>query len=131
MPPGPDALLSFVWARVHGLSADYHVAASTRLTGNSVPLGYAPAWDVIRWAKSRGARYFDFGGITDGHYGDSADALGGIYDFKRYFTQDVVVVVEEWVLEPSGQKARVANFVSINARRIREIVHRMSASYEQ
>lgn len=131
MPPDPDALLSFVWGRVHGVSADYHVAASTRLAGSNVPLGYAPAWDVIRWAKSRGARYFDFGGITDGHHGDSADALGGISDFKRYFTQEVVVVGEEWILEPSGQKAKVANFVSGNARRIREIMHRMSPLFKQ
>jgi lipid II:glycine glycyltransferase (peptidoglycan interpeptide bridge formation enzyme) len=74
-----------------------------------MPLAYPLAWDVIRWAKRIGARSFDFGGITLGTHGDDEDRLGGISDFKRYFTTERARVGQEWILEPHPLKAAVAH----------------------
>jgi hypothetical protein len=115
---GTDSLVAFAWARHHGDHADYAVAASTRTPDVKIPLGYGPAWDLIRWAKRNGATWFDFGGITSGHFGDG-DALGGISDFKRYFSRQVVAVSDEWVLEPRPLQARLATALSATAAWVR------------
>jgi lipid II:glycine glycyltransferase (peptidoglycan interpeptide bridge formation enzyme) len=72
---------------------------------------YAVVWDLIRWAKENGARFFDFGGITVGSHG-SNDPLGGISDFKRYFSERVVEVGAEWSFEPRPLQAYAARMVS-------------------
>ena len=108
---GPSALLSFAWSRHHGDHADYAVAASTRTTDINLPLGYAAAWDLICWAKRNGAKWFDFGGITSGTFGGN-DPIGGISDFKRYFSKQIVTVADEWVFEPHPLRAKLANTVS-------------------
>jgi hypothetical protein len=122
---GPESLLAYAWGRVHGDHADYAAAASTRQMDFKMPLGYALAWDLICWAKMRGATWFDFGGITPGHFG-KADPLGGISDFKRYFSKEVVTVGEEWILEPHPLKAKLAGIVSTGADWVRKTAPRRS-----
>jgi hypothetical protein len=109
---GPESLLAFAWGCAHGDHAHYDAAASTRNTDLRLPMAYALAWDLVCWAKRTGARWFDFGGITDGHFGDADDRLGGISDFKRYFSKDVVDVGGEWVFEPSAARAGIAKAIS-------------------
>jgi hypothetical protein len=111
---GADALLAFAWGRNHGDHVDYAVAASTRLTDLKLPLGYAPAWDLMCWAKRNGAAWFDFGGITAGTRRDD-DPLGGISAFKRYFSGQAVTVAAEWMLEPAPVRATLANLISSGA----------------
>lgn len=103
----PESLLAFAWSRYNGDDADYAVAASTRAPDLKLPLGYAPVWDLICWAKRSGANWFDFGGISSGSHG-SADPLGGISDFKRYFSKDIVTVGEEWTFDARPARALLA-----------------------
>lgn len=109
---GPEALLAFAWGQNHGDSVEYATAASTRDTTLKVPMVYALAWDLIRWAREAGAAHFDFGGISPGTHGDAGDRLGGISDFKRYFTQQEARVGDEWVFEPAPVRAALARAVS-------------------
>lgn len=108
---GPEALLAFAAGYLHGDHAEYATAASTRRTDLKLALSYGLAWELMRWAKAAGAAWFDFGGITAGTHADAQDRLGGISDFKRYFSRDVLDVADEWVLEPSPVRARLAAFV--------------------
>ncbi len=108
---GPAALLAFAWGCAHGDHVHYSRAASTRDTDLRMPLMYPVVWDLMRWAKRGGARHFDFGGITVGNH-QSADPLGGISDFKRYFSGRVVQVGAEWSFEPRALHASAARLVS-------------------
>ena len=112
---GPDSLLAFAWSCMNGDYAHYDAAASTRNTDLKLPLNYAVAWEHIRWAKANGARWYDFGGITAGRNGDQTDRLGGISDFKRYFSKHEIEVGGEWMLEPHWLRAKVARRVSAAA----------------
>lgn len=118
----PAALLSFAWGCNHGDHVTHTAAASTRRPGCNLPLSYAIAWDLILWAKHNGAQWFDFGGITEGSLG-TADSLGGISDFKRFFGSDVISVGEEWTLEPSRIKAQVSRLIGSTARWIDRLAH--------
>jgi hypothetical protein len=108
---GPERLLAFAWGCGHGDHVHYSRAGSTRATDLKMPLMYPVVWDLMRWARSEGARWFDFGGITMGSH-ESADPLGGISDFKRYFTGQVAHVGAEWSFEPRRLQARAAHVVS-------------------
>jgi hypothetical protein len=108
---GPQALLAFAWGCGHGDHIHYSRAASTRDTDLKIPLMYPVVWDLIRWGKSNGAVFFDFGGVTAGSY-DSEDRLGGISDFKRYFSKQVVEVGAEWAYEPRSLQMHAANVMS-------------------
>ena len=108
---GPESLLAFAWGCGHGDHVHYSRAASTRDTDLRMPLMYPVVWDLIRWAKRTGARYFDFGGITVGSH-RSDDPLGGISDFKRYFSGRVEQVGAEWSFEPRAVQAGAARFIS-------------------
>ncbi len=112
---GPKSLLAFMLSFFHGDHAQYHTAASTGASCLRMSLSYAVAWDLMRWAKSQGATWFDFGGITVGTQGDPDDPLGGISDFKRFFSKQVVDVGEEWTLEPSRVRAGLARGVGKGA----------------
>lgn len=103
----PASLLAFAWGRHHGDHAEYSVAASTRSADLKLPLGYAPAWDLMCWAKRSGATWFDFGGISAGNHG-SADPVGGISDFKRYFSKNMITVGEEWIFNAKPFRTRLA-----------------------
>lgn len=121
---GPESLVAFASALSHGSYVHYDASGATRSSGLRIPMSYALLWDLIQWAKANSAQHFDFGGITLGHLKDGQDALGGISDFKRYFTKNVVQVGAEWVLEPRPFRARVARTVSAAAERIRIALHR-------
>jgi hypothetical protein len=110
--PGPESLLAFAWGQNHGDVVEYATAASTRDTDLKLPMVYALAWDLIRWAKESGATHFDFGGISAGTHGDGGDRLGGISDFKRYFTEQAARVGDEWIFEPAPVRAALARAVS-------------------
>ena len=112
---GDAALLAFAWSHFHGDHASYETAASTRTTEAKIPLLYPLAWDLMVWAKGLGATWFDFGGVTDGSTA-SDDPLGGISDFKRGFSETVVVVGEDWELELAPRRARLARWVSAASR---------------
>jgi lipid II:glycine glycyltransferase (peptidoglycan interpeptide bridge formation enzyme) len=109
---GPEGLWAFALGYHHGDHVEYGVAGSTRETGGlRLPLGYALAWDLIRWARNTGAQWFDFGGITAGSRG-AGDPLRGISDFKRYFSREVVRVGAEWVYEPRPLRGAVARRIA-------------------
>ncbi len=116
-----DALLAFVVGYDHGDHVEYATAASDRPTDIRAPLGYALAWELIRWARARGVPWFDFGGVTRGSHGTSDDPRGGISDFKRYFSTNVVTVGAEWELRPHPASARVAGLVHRVARGMRRL----------
>lgn len=103
----PNLLLAFAWGRFHGDHVQYATAASTRSADLKVPMAYPLAWDLIQWAHQQAARHFDFGGLSEGSHG-SADPLGGISDFKRYFKGEPARVGDEWMLEPSRVAAGIA-----------------------
>lgn len=117
---GPESLLAFAWGVCHGDYAHYDAAGAAR-TGLRLSLAYPLLWDLICWAKRGSARWFDLGGVTPGHLNDGADALGGISDFKRYFTPCVVEVGGEWVLEPRPLRARLARAVGAAAAGLRRL----------
>jgi hypothetical protein len=104
-------LLAWTSGQRHGDCVIYAEAASSRPRDLRLPLGYALAWQVMRWAKEGGARWFDFGGITDGTHDDD-DPVGGISDFKRYFRGDERWVCDEWHYEPRPLRAAVAHALS-------------------
>jgi hypothetical protein len=105
---GADSLLAYAWGCRSGDAVFYSEAASTRDTGEQkIALAYGVMWDLIRWAKRAGAQLFDFGGVTRGSHGED-DSLGGISDFKRYFSQQIMEVREEWILDDHTMRARIA-----------------------
>jgi lipid II:glycine glycyltransferase (peptidoglycan interpeptide bridge formation enzyme) len=110
----PEALLAFAWGCSHGNCAHYDAAASTRNTELRMPLAYGLVWDLIVWAKNNGATWFDFGGVTEGSFG-SSDRLGGISDFKRYFSSTVLHIGGEWVYEPRWIRSQAARAISAGA----------------
>lgn len=113
---GPEALLAYAWGCHHGDHASYETAASTRATDLRLPMGYSLAWDLMSWARRHGATWFDFGGITDGSARrDDADALGGISDFKRAFSECVIEVGAEWLYEPRPARSALARAISRGA----------------
>ena len=109
---GPEALVAYALGLNHGTHAEYSVAASTRSTPLRIPMAYALAWELMRWGKGVGATWFDFGGVTPGEHGTGEDPTGGISDFKRYFTRDVVRVGELWSHEPHPIRAVLARGAS-------------------
>ncbi|MBS4021967.1 MAG: peptidoglycan bridge formation glycyltransferase FemA/FemB family protein [Dethiobacter sp.] len=57
---------------------------------------HAMNWERIAWAKSRGAKWFDFYGVP-GIVGES-HPLHGLYHFKQSFGGDYVSYIGEWDL---------------------------------
>ena len=117
----PSNMAAFGWVCNHGDHAEYRSAGSTKQSGQ-VPFGSLVLWEMIRWAKSTGAQWFDMGGVTLGEGDDSA--LEGISQFKMYFSHEVVEVGAEWVFEPAPVRARIGDFVSNSASRIRTWIKR-------
>lgn len=103
---GPESLLAYAWGCRSGEHVYYSEAASVRQTGEQkLALAYGVMWELIVWAKRTGARFFDFGGITRGTHTTDDDPLGGISDFKRYFSQQLVSVREEWIVNRHTKRA--------------------------
>lgn len=107
---GPDALVAFAWGCHHGDHATYAESASTRVSDMRIAVAYPMLWDLIRWANRTGASWFDLGGVTLGTATDG-DAFGGISDFKRFFSQEVVELGGTWVLPAHTLRARLAQWV--------------------
>jgi hypothetical protein len=99
---GEGPAVGFAMAFNHGEVAEYAFAGSAQLAGSSLPILYAPTWDLMRWARSLGARWWDFGGVPSPREGSQDDPRSGIADFKRYFGGEVMRVGGEWVYEPKG-----------------------------
>lgn len=111
------ALLGYVFGRRRGERVEYAAAASTRSPDLRAPLHYAPTWDLIRWARTTGAVWFDFGGVAvEGEAG--WHRMAGIARFKRSFSDNVVHVCTELALQPRPGLARVASFVSAAKRMV-------------
>jgi hypothetical protein len=91
--------LAFASAVLHGQVAEYAHAGSTRDPGVRIPLHYAPTWELMRWAKARGATAWDFGGVVDSSAPD--ETRDGIDQFKFSFSQQITRVGSEWVLQCS------------------------------
>ena len=113
---GPESIIAFSWACLHGDVVHYAAAASTRANDLKIPMTYPLVWDLMRWARRSGARRFDFGGITAGHQ-NGDDPLGGISDFKRYFTHDEVEVGQQWELELLPIRVAATRFAAAVVRR--------------
>jgi len=116
--PGADGsrqLVGFALGEFHGDHATYADAASAR-TGVSVSTTYAPAWELMKWARSQGAKAFDFGGIPP----EEADELSGIKSFKRYFSRTRVRVRQEWILDIAPLRSAIARAISSAADSIRQ-----------
>lgn len=115
----PSDLVGFAWGLHHGERVEYHTGASDRIPGVRLPILYPALWDLIKWGRQTGGRWFDMGGVTEGTLG-SNDALGGISDFKRGFTRVEVSLGEEWSFAPRPFRSRLAGWTTHVARRVRE-----------
>jgi GNAT acetyltransferase-like protein len=121
---GPDALLGYAWGCWNGQSVSYFAGGSCRPSDlHRVGIVYPLFWNLILWAKDMGATWFDLGGVTAGSL-DSGDPLGGISDFKRLFSKQMIDVAEDWVLEPRPVPARLAALVSTGATWLRRMSRR-------
>jgi Acetyltransferase (GNAT) domain len=116
----PEKMRAFAWACSHGDHVEYRAAGSSRSGDSRLPFGYILVWEMIRWAKSNGAEWFDMGGVTLNE--ESESALSGISDFKRFFSQNLIEVGAEWVLEPLPLRARIAKAVSKSAERVARLL---------
>ena len=85
----------------------------------NLAIAYTPLWDLIAWAKRSGATWFDFGGVSERAASSAHDPLGGISEFKRYFSAHIVEVGEQWILEPRRIRAMIARVVSAAVKRSR------------
>lgn len=122
---GPGAVLAFAWGCVQGRVAEYSESGSTRPDDMKVSTSYALMWDLISWARQSGAQVFDLGGVTGGNT-NSGDPLGGISDFKRFFSQREVEVGQQWLLEPHPARAAAARLISGGAGLLRRAASRIS-----
>jgi hypothetical protein len=113
----PENMGAFGWSLNHGDYVEHRAAGSTRQGDARIPYGYLLVWDMVRWAKSVGARWFDMGGVTVAD-GDE-NHLEGISRFKKYFSREVLEVGAEWVLEPAPLRAKVATAISNGTDRVR------------
>lgn len=120
---GPQSLISFALALNHGSVAEYAWAGSARPEDMKVPLLYAPTWQLMRWARDQGARWWDFGGITATGQDDD-DPRGGIHDFKRLFSRNVADVGSEMTLGLAPIREAVAGAVGRAASVLRRSVLR-------
>lgn len=109
--PGAAGLVAFAWGCCHGSYASYEAGGSVRRADlGSTPVGYAPVWDLIKWARANTtAAWFDLGGVSEREPGDTR---AGIAEFKRYFSDDLVEVSDEWRMEPHPVRAAIARLVS-------------------
>jgi hypothetical protein len=87
-------LVAFASGQWQGDHVSYGDGASTRV-GPGVPLGYGPIWGLVGWARVRGARRFDLGGVS-GDETHEGDALAGIDAFKRQLGGAEQTVSSEW-----------------------------------
>lgn len=109
-----DSLVAYAWGGLHGDYSGYDAGAAGRIAGVKLGFSYPLLWDLMCWAKAQGANWFDMGGVSAGGL-ESDDPVGGISDFKRYFSKDTARVAEDWTLEPRPSRLAVARMVSAGA----------------
>lgn len=122
---GPEALVAFALGLNHGDHVEYATGGSTRPRDLKMPLGYALVWDLMVWARSLGASWFDFGGIAANASDDGSRK--GIHDFKRAFGSNVVEVSQSWALEvrPAREAwVRLVSRLTEQLRRLRRLMAR-------
>ena len=107
----PESLVAYAWSGLHGDYAGYDAGAATRLPGINTGFSASLLWDLMVWAKARGACWFDMGGVSAGAT-NSDDPVGGISDFKRHFSEDLATVAEDWILEAHRSTAAIARAVT-------------------
>lgn len=105
--------LAGVMAFAHGERAWYFYGASSdQERPRMAP--YLAQWEAIRWAKARGARWYDLWGVPDedeaaleAGFETRADGLWGVYRFKRGWGGQLVRSVGAWdlVLNPALYQA--------------------------
>jgi hypothetical protein len=126
---GADAsaagLIAVAWGCNHGSHVTYEVGAGTRKPElGSMPVSYAPLWHLIEWAHGLpGVSWFDLGGATTGR---DDDPLRGNLEFKRYFSERIIDVAQEWHFEPHPTRAAVAAIMSRGARSLTRLLGRGS-----
>ena len=100
---GHQALASLMAVRA-GENAYYLYGASYDLERNRMPT-YLIQWEAMKWAKSRGCKYYDLWGIPDLEEEElektfnekpSHEGLWGVYRFKRGFGGQVKRSVGAW-----------------------------------
>ncbi len=88
----------------HGDMAWYMYGASSDEERNRMPT-YLIQWEAMKWAKSKGCKYYDLWGIPDVEEDileeefsqkNSHDGLWGVYRFKRGFGGEVFRSVGSW-----------------------------------
>ncbi len=122
--PETESLVAFSCGMNNGDHAVYSDGASTRHLDTTVSVSYAALWDLIRWAKASGCSWLDLGGISEGTHGDSHDPRGGIADFKRRFTQDVIEVGREWSYRTSSVRSWLWQAIRESASTVRNFIRR-------
>jgi lipid II:glycine glycyltransferase (peptidoglycan interpeptide bridge formation enzyme) len=109
---GEDALIAFALGLNNVDHVAYDIGASGRVPEfKNVSLGYPLLWDLISWARSVGAAWFDYGGVPAAN-SEGEERLRSISDFKRRFEKNAVRVSEEWALTPHPMRAAAARVVS-------------------
>jgi len=107
----PEALVAFAWVRSNGDHAVYDVAASGRRPDlGRTPLGYPLLWTCLKWARERGLRWMDLGGIP-GSTIPQTSPLQSIAAFKKGFCSNEVEVGGEYRIEPSVLLSSLARVV--------------------
>ncbi len=108
---GPERIVAFALGVDNGDHVTYlHGAASREPELGTLPLNYAPMWRLMQWGISRGASWFDLGGITVN--ADPASPLAGIAEFKRRFGGEDMEVASEVRVEVGTTNARLEKLVS-------------------
>lgn len=91
-----DHPLAAIMIFSQGERAWYLYGASSNEERNRMPT-YLLQWEAIRWAKSKGCKFYDLWGIPDASLQDlesqfdkRSDGLWGVYRFKRGFNGSVI-----------------------------------------
>jgi len=94
--------LAGIMAFAHGETAWYFYGASTNQERNRMPT-YLLQWEAIRWAKQKGAKFYDMWGVPDfpedeleDQFMSRSDGLWGVYRFKRGFGGKISRTVGAW-----------------------------------
>jgi hypothetical protein len=103
----PESLLGFAWACAHGDFAHYDDGGSARAPDIGFTLACPLLWDLMRWARASGCKWFDMGGVT-AQGQDAAGTLKGIEEFKLRFSKTRIRAGAEWQLDSRPRLRRLA-----------------------
>ncbi len=107
---GPERIVAFALGAHNGDHVTYMHGAAERGGGlGTVSLGYAPVWELVRWASEHGATWFDLGGVTTSE--DPKHPMAGIAHFKRRFGGTDIEVATELQLTIRPMETRLERLV--------------------